>query len=559
MPILYNGSVPVEAPTPVSVFRLEWGKSKCHHLLSPLNATDTDLISPTVLLRRHGVGSLSRRSTGHGSIIALAVRGSAVTQRAGILAANGVLVCLSALLVISRKGMAHVGGFGGAGDTGEIPFLLIVLTGGGVVGASFMLTTLLTDHSTIRSVNALGVSIPIPGYRGLAGVTSGLGVVALVVVVLNGLLGSQNSTSNLAILLVWVVWWAGYTMSVYLLGNTWPVLSPWRTLAKVLPNSDRPLPGTAGWAGVAGLLALVWLEVVSPVSENPRLLAFIVGGYTAVTLLGAAYYGGEWFDRIDPIDRVFGWYGRMGVFRRGCTGISVGVPGSALIGQPRVSSPDEEAGRPVANGAMEHRGVALADTDHRTGFVVGLLWVTTYDGLVSTPAWRAVVEPLVEGGLPAPVVYLAAILGGYALFLSAYRLAATLSRRTGHTFVTADFIRRRFVPSLIPIAVGYHLAHFGGYFLSLLPTIGAVLANPLSPPDEIVRLVLPGWFGALKLTFIVLGHMLAVWVAHAIAFETFTGRLQPIRSQYPFILVMVFYTMTSMWIVAQPYTPPPYV
>jgi hypothetical protein len=47
-----------------------------------------------------------------------------------------------------------------------------------------------------------------------------------------------------------------------------------------------------------------------------------------------------------------------------------------------------------------------------------------------------------------------------------------------------------------------------------------------------------------------------VWVAHARAFELFAGRLQPIRSQYPFVVVMVVYTMTSLWIVAQPFAAP---
>ncbi|MFT4881252.1 MAG: hypothetical protein ACI9HI_001255, partial [Salinirussus sp.] len=51
---------------------------------------------------------------------------------------------------------------------------------------------------------------------------------------------------------------------------------------------------------------------------------------------------------------------------------------------------------------------------------------------------------------------------------------------------------------------------------------------------------------------ILLGHVLAIWVAHATAYDLFPGRLQAVRSQYPFIAVMVFYTMTSLWLLAQP-------
>jgi hypothetical protein len=48
-------------------------------------------------------------------------------------------------------------------------------------------------------------------------------------------------------------------------------------------------------------------------------------------------------------------------------------------------------------------------------------------------------------------------------------------------------------------------------------------------------------------------------VAHATAFELFPSRLQAVRSQYGVTLVMVLYTMTSLWIVAAPYAPPPFL
>jgi len=35
--------------------------------------------------------------------------------------------------------------------------------------------------------------------------------------------------------------------------------------------------------------------------------------------------------------------------------------------------------------------------------------------------------------------------------------------------------------------------------------------------------------------------------------------LQAIRSQYPFIAVMIFYTMASLWIVTRPDVPLPYL
>ena len=84
---------------------------------------------------------------------------------------------------------------------------------------------------------------------------------------------------------------------------------------------------------------------------------------------------------------------------------------------------------------------------------------------------------------------------------------------------------------------------------------GLVVNGLLAVPVVLV----PDWFGTLQLAFVLIGHLIAIWVAHGVAFETFTGRLQPIRSQYPYSLVMILYTMVSIGIVYQPSIAPPYL
>jgi hypothetical protein len=86
-----------------------------------------------------------------------------------------------------------------------------------------------------------------------------------------------------------------------------------------------------------------------------------------------------------------------------------------------------------------------------------------------------------------------------------------------------------------------------------------VVQQPFATPVWIQPIELPGWFATLQVLFVLVGHLLAVWVAHALAFELFPGKLKPIRSQYTFVVVMIAYTMTSVWIVTQPFGPPPYV
>ncbi|MFQ3320203.1 MAG: hypothetical protein ACI80F_002280, partial [Natronomonas sp.] len=418
----------------------------------------------------------------------------------------------------------------------DVPTWLFLLTGGGVIGASFLLASFVTDRAFIRRVHEWRRNRTIPFERALVIGGKTAGVVGVCFVIGIGFFGPREATRNAAVLVVWAGWWSGYTISTYLIGNAWPVLNPWRSVATVLPSLERSYPERFGaWPSVAGLLALVWLEVVSPVADQPRFLASVVVGYTAVTLAGAVAFGSEtWFSTVDPISRVFRYFGRVAPLYRADGTLGLRLPGSGLDEAKFVTSRAE------------------------VGFIVAILWVTTYDGLVATPLWRRVAVPLVEAGMPAYPLYAAALIVGYLAFAGLYAVAVRYSKRHARTYVDADALAYRFVPPLLAIAAGYHLAHFLGYFVKLLPALGGALSAPLSPPDP-VAIVLPAWFGGLELAFVILGHLLAIWIAHAAAYDVFPGKLQAIRSQYSITAVMVVYTMVSLWIVSQPYATPPFV
>jgi hypothetical protein len=432
---------------------------------------------------------------------------------------------LAVALGATTPAVAHGGAIASQRESLTVPTWLVLTTGGAAVGASFLLATFVTDRAVIRAVDGWRRVLPAPGRLARAGAKA-VGVLGLVAVLAVAAVGPTEN--NAAVLFVWVGWWAGYTASTYLVGNSWPAINPWRTLAGLLPSLDEPYPDRLGsWPATVALLALIWVEVASPITDEPRALALVIVAYTAVTLTGAAVYGNAWFARADPMARVFRYYGAVAPLQRTEDGLSARLPGSGLSDLP------------------------IRD-DSEVAFVVALLWATTFDGLTTTAAWGTVAEAVRSVGVPLPAATLLALAGGFGLFLGGYRLASRLARRTGDTYLTADTIARRFAPSLLAIAAGYHLAHYLGFFLSLAPAIVVLAATPLSVPATVPVLGLPGWFEFVGMTAILLGHVLAIWVAHATAYDLFPGRLQSIRSQYPFIAVMVFYTMTSLWLIAQP-------
>ena len=122
-----------------------------------------------------------------------------------------------------------------------------------------------------------------------------------------------------------------------------------------------------------------------------------------------------------------------------------------------------------------------------------------------------------------------------------------------------------FVLSLVPIAIAYHLAHY----FSLLAIAGQFIIPLASDPFG------NGWdlFGTmlyridigivdarfiwyLSVVAIVTGHMIAVWLAHLTACQIFSDTALARRSQYPMLILMVGYTMLSLWILAQPIVEP---
>jgi hypothetical protein len=469
-------------------------------------------------------------------------RRTAPGRRVGLrrrLAGASVVAASTLLLLVVTAGVvaAHGGAVRGAARGSiSVPTWLFLLTGGGVVGASFLLASFVTDRAFVVAVHAWNRALAAPGVVlrrfGQLG-----GVVALVAVVAVGFGGPDTPTRNLAILVVWVGWWGGYVASTYLVGNTWPAVNPFRTIASLLPSLDRPYPERLGaWPSVAGLLLLVWLEITSPLAEDPPLLATVVVAYGVVTVTGAVVFGPDrWFATVDPLSRALRYYGRVAPVERTASGLRFRFPGAALSETRLVTGRDEIA------------------------FVVAILFVTTYDGVVATGPWAAFARAVVGVGVPPLVVYLGAYLGGFALFYAAYRAATAAARRTGDSYLSATELARRFAPSLLAIAAGYHLAHNLGTVLTLAPTFLAVVAAPLSPPANPPALVIPAWFGAVDLAFVLLGHLVAVWVAHATAYDLFPSRLQAVRAQYGVTVVMIAYTMVSLWVVAEPFVTPPFL
>ena len=378
--------------------------------------------------------------------------------------------------------------------------------------------------------------------------------------------GSGDPLMNFAPTLVWITWWVGLSFIAACVCNLWPVLDPWRTLFDLLDARARRMGRREGialhldyprafgrWPAVALLLLWSWLELVYPLASVPARIGVAALAWSAFTLGGMVFFGREtWQKNADVFAVYFDVLGRFAplAVRADRRGLIASIPGAGLLNAQDAGADD-------------------------AGFVIAMLSTVLYDGLRAGGAWGVVEAAFLRAfpNLADTNGYVAGTSGLVALwlaFLCAYRAAcwcaALLLRVEG---VTAGDIARRYAWTLVPIAVGYNIAHnFSGLLIqgqNLIP----LLSDPFALrwnlfgtagvyPDIGLVDAKTTWYVAIAA--IVAGHVAAVWLAHRIALATFGATHTAALACAPLTVLMVAYTALSLSVIAEPmvrFNPPP--
>jgi hypothetical protein len=123
----------------------------------------------------------------------------------------------------------------------------------------------------------------------------------------------------------------------------------------------------------------------------------------------------------------------------------------------------------------------------------------------------------------------------------------------------------RFVYSLIPISIAYHFAHYLSDGLLNLQYLALALNDPFGSgaqllgmePFHVTASFQNTASGAMALftaqtAAIVIGHIVGVGVAHAMALEFGLPRRAVLKLEAPLALLMVLYTGFGLWLLATP-------
>lgn len=460
---------------------------------------------------------------------------------------------IAVLALVPTSVFAH--GFGQRIDL-PVPLFLYLFGAGAVVALSFILLGLvsrrlthwlyeypihnLTKHTWFRILSSRKV------VESIKLLVVGFFLTALA----SGIWGDQNSAFNMLPTVVWVLFAVGIPFFSAFIGDIWKVVNPLKTLFEYAEGvlkrmrvtvADQPWSVAWGvWPAFALFFAFRWVENVSLDSATPFPLAMFVTLYTVVTFTGMALLGKEtWLKHGDPFSVFFSFLSRF-----------------SITEAKEVGGRTEIYLRPPAVGLLQ--GEASVS---QTAFVVLMLSSVAADGMLSTPFFQNLFSSLLGAGLPWAVVGTVGLAGLFTVFTIVYAGFSLLTKTVSSDSATTFEVMRRFIYSLLPISIAYEIAHY----LSILVVEGQRILYLVSDPFG------KGWnlFGTanyeisytvlnlkmlwnVQVTLIVVGHVIAVIIAHAIAERYYKNKQKALISQYPMLALMIFYSCLSLWIMAQP-------
>lgn len=426
-----------------------------------------------------------------------------------------------------------------------LPTDVYIMAGVATVALTVVFLALLPDGA----VKALYRPLPLirPPQIRLHHVTSCLAALFFGALIWIGFTGPHDPLRNPLPVLFWTVWWVALVGLQGLIGNHWRWSNPWTgpaALLSRLTGMHAPLryPHFLGYApGIAVFLGFAGFLMADTAPSDPPRLAAVLGIYWYVTLLGLVIFGPRWMIRAEGITILMRAYARMSIFGRQGKRMAIGLPGWQVLARPQV---------PVGLGI----------------FILFMLGSGSFDGLNETFWWLGVlgINPLEFPGRSAVVTQniIGLIIANLAL-IAGFTACIWIGARIVGAELRAAFCL--FAPTILPIALGYHLAHYltsllvGGQYALL------VLNDPLNNGANLLGFgkfyVTTGFFNTphtVKIIWltqagaVVAGHVIAILLAHALALRAYGSTRRAMLSQAPLAVFMVLYTFFGLWLLASP-------
>ncbi|AEF41546.1 hypothetical protein [Hoyosella subflava] len=436
--------------------------------------------------------------------------------------------------------LAH--GLHGRSDL-PVPLWLALYTGAAAVLVSFVVLAFMWTKPRLAGADA---GRPLPALverfvdsRALRFGLQAAGLVFFVLLLAAAWAGTNSSFTNPASTWFYVWFWLGVIALSLVFGRIYRVANPLRILARGLapllyrPGREASLDKLAFWPAIAGLAGFLWLELVYPASDSPRAIAVFVTLYALTMAVAGAYYGPKWFERGDGFEVYFTLIARLSPFGRRNDGRIV------------VRSP--------LNGLLDGPSHGL------TPVLLLILGSTTFDGVTRIPMWPDFVDPLTPFWTAvAGTIALAATVGFLsAMYVGAMWLTRPYLRKPRRGEPPVD-LYGAFAHSLIPLALGYTIAHYFSFAI-FQGQAGFLLAtDPFGQGWDLFgtagtginyAVLSTGLIALVQVGAIIVGHIVAVVSAHDRALQIIRPDYKK-TGQYPALALMVGYTVIGIVLVS---------
>lgn len=364
-----------------------------------------------------------------------------------------------------------------------------------------------------------------------------VGMLLFAYVLIAALLGKDNANNPIfGIVYVWL--WVGVVIFSLVLGPAWRAISPARTITaglNLLRGTSEPFwtyPKRLGyWPAAVGLLAFTWMELVNPSNNYLGPVRLWLAIYLALMIIGGALFGETFNEHCDPFE-VYSWLAsKLSVWGR--------TPAGALVVRTPLGNLD-----------------TLQPAPGLVAVVCVLFGTITYDSFHDSVPWLEFIQDrtVVAHHLAYPIANLGLV--AFPLVVAAFYCIGTML--TGVGDVPRRALPGQLAPSLVPIVVGYVIAHYLSFFWETGQATLRQASDPLGDGGD--------WFGTsglqvsyffayhatlladIKVLAVIIGHVLGVWSAHIRALQVLPKR-HLVTGQLPLLVTMIGFTIGGLYLL----------
>lgn len=338
--------------------------------------------------------------------------------------------------------------------------------------------------------------------------------------------------------IVYVWLWVGLVPASLLLGPVFHALSPARTIHLLLSKAMgsppeqglRSYPAQWGyWPASIALLAFVWMELVYPGATNLGPLRLWFAFYLSAVVLGGLVYGERWMARTDPFEVYSTLLAHLSPW--GCNS-----RGELVVVNPL---------RNLATLRPEPGLVAVVSV---------LLGSTAWDSFRESTTWVR----YVQSSASSITVLNTGMLVAAVLLVGVVFTVATRWTGGGQPLAPRREMPWRLAHSIVPIIVGYMVAHYLTFFVEVGQQTLIQVSDPMGTGANLfgtaglqIDYVLsrnPDVLASIKVLSIVTGHVLGVVAAHDRALQLLPTR-QQVLGQLPLLAAMTLYTFGGLYLL----------